>query len=181
MCVTERRQRDSTLLGKLFDIHVEDVINRKQWDPPQCPTATRQGHTKHSQYKHFWYMDIYSYQACQNIKALHEHCLHEYKNGFCDMSLTHKSWQLHTSLQLSRLKYWDFFFFFLQMNPVDVWQITGTKRLKYLVGRHEPPHQLQCSLALICYPFVYNQTTRLTYVSIKWSETILCITKVVQK
>lgn len=52
MCVTERRQRESTLLGKLFDIHVEDVINRKQRDPPQCPTATRQGHTKHPQYKH---------------------------------------------------------------------------------------------------------------------------------
>lgn len=28
--VTERRQRERTLLGKLFDIHVEDVINRKQ-------------------------------------------------------------------------------------------------------------------------------------------------------
>lgn len=68
MAVTERRQRERTLLGKLFDIHVEDVINRKQWDPPHCPTATRQGQTKHPQYKHVWYTDIYSYQACQNIK-----------------------------------------------------------------------------------------------------------------
>jgi len=68
MSVTEGRQRESTLLGKLFDIHVEDVINRKQRDPPQCPTATRQGHSKHLQYKHVWNTDIYSYQSCQNIK-----------------------------------------------------------------------------------------------------------------
>lgn len=68
MAVTERRQRERTLLGKLFDIHVEDVINRKQWDPPHCPTATRQGQTKHPQYKHVWYTYIYSYQVCQNIK-----------------------------------------------------------------------------------------------------------------
>ena len=48
----QKTERESTLLGKLFDIHVEDVINRKQRDPPHCPAATRQGHTKHPQYKH---------------------------------------------------------------------------------------------------------------------------------
>lgn len=110
MCVCmhvceKRRHRESTLLGKLFDIHVEDVINRKQRDLPQCPTATRQGHTKNPQYKHMWYMDIYSYQLCQNIRALHEHCLFAYKNWFCDMSLTHKHWQLHS--------------FFTQVGPIE--------------------------------------------------------------
>lgn len=68
MAVTEERHRESTLLGKLFDIHVEDVINRKQQDPPQRPTATRQGHSKHPQHKHVGYPDIYSYLSCQNIK-----------------------------------------------------------------------------------------------------------------
>lgn len=65
---SEGRHRESTLLGKLFDIRMEDVINRKQ-DPPQCPAATRQGHSKHPQHKHVRYVDIYSYQACQNIKG----------------------------------------------------------------------------------------------------------------